>query len=196
MRKRLLAPAAAVLLTATLGSAAAAPEPPECVVAARWVQAHRGALPTTLGEFSRYSILYRRAIYDVLPPATREALWREHLEGFLRPGQPFNEAQRAAIREAITQLPAYTGAVKPERASADALTAHWLTLFDRQTMKRVFGTLGPMPAPAASNARQPLCDCESDWDCGGGTCGFTRCSFATGCGPFWDYLCTGFCKFS
>jgi len=192
MRKRLLAPAAAVLLTATLGSAAAAPEPPECVVAARWVQVHRGSLPTTLGEFSRYSILYRRAIYDVLPPATREAMWREHLEGFLRSGQPFNEPQRAAIREAIAQLPAYIGA-KPEKASAEALRVHWRTVFDPPTIKRVFGTLGPVPPRDAAKARQPECNCESDWDCGESTCRFTRCSFTTGCGPFWDHLCTGFC---
>jgi hypothetical protein len=201
MRKRILAPLAAVLLTATLGSASPAPDPPACVVAARWVGAHRGALPTTLQAFSRYSILYRRAIYDVLPAATRQAMWREHLEGFLRPGQPFTQPQRAAIRQSIEQLPALT-APNADHASAVRLRQHLLTLFDQPTYKRVFGTLGPVPAAAeqnamraeAANGRRPLCDCESNDDCGGGTCAFVLCSFTTGCGPFWSYTCTGVCR--
>jgi hypothetical protein len=195
MRKRFIAPMAAVLLTATLGSASPPPEPPECVVASRWVQAHRASLPTTLGEISRYSILYRRAIYDALPPTTRAALWRQHLEGFLAPGQPFTEAQRAAIRQTIDQLPALTAA-HPDRASAEALRDRLHTLFDRPTMKRVFNTLGPEAEPAGqgASAKRPLCDCESDGDCFGGTCTYVLCSFTTGCGPAWSYICTGVCR--
>lgn len=195
MRKRILAPLAAVLLTATLGSAAPAGEPPECVVAARWVAAHRAELPTTLGQISRYPILYRRAIYDVLPPATRQALWREHLQGFLAPGQPLNEAQRAAVRESIERLPAFTAA-HPDRAVTDPWRDHLKTLFDVPTYRRVFGTLGPQPAPVRqAAAKRPECDCESDYDCGGfGTCTYSPCSFTTGCGPFWSYLCTGVCR--
>lgn len=195
MRKRILAPLAAVLLTATLGSAAPAGDPPDCVVAARWVRGHHGELPSTLAQLSRYSILYRRAIYDVLPPATREAMWREQLEGFLRPGQPFSDAQRAAIRESMAQLPALTGQVR-DRATAERLRDHLKTLFDAPTYKRVFATLGPPPAPdRQAAARRPLCDCESDYDCGGfGTCTYVICSFDSGCGPFWSYTCTGVCR--
>jgi len=195
MRKRMLAPLAAVLFTATLGSGAPAGDPPECVVAARWVRAHRGELPTTLREISRYSILYRRAIYDALPPATRQALWREQMEGFLRPDQPFTPAQRAAIRESMALLPALTTA-HPDRATGDRLRDHLKTLFDPPTYRRVFGTLGPQPAPdRQAAAKRPLCDCESDYDCGGyGSCSYVICSFTSGCGPYWGYICTGVCR--
>jgi len=195
MRKRILAPLAAVLLTATLGSAAPAGDPPECVVASRWVRAHRGELPSTLAEISRYSILYRRAIYDALPPATRQALWREHLEGILASDQALTGAQRAAIRESMALLPALTAA-HPDRAVGDRLRDHLKTLFDAPTYKRVFATLGPQPAPdPQAAAKRPLCDCESDYDCGGfGTCAYVICSFTTGCGPYWGYTCTGVCR--
>ena len=196
MRKRLLAPLAAVLLTGTLGSAAPAADPPECVVAQRWVTAHRGALPGNLAEMSRYSLAYRRAIYDVLPAAARESMWRQQLEGALRADGSLTEAQRATLREMIALLPALT-AHQTDRAAAERLRTRLTNEFGRDGYRRIFGTLGPVPAqPATTSARQPLCNCESDGDCGGGTCGYTRCSFTEGCGPFWSYTCTGFCKFT
>ncbi|HET7464648.1 MAG TPA: bacteriocin fulvocin C-related protein [Longimicrobium sp.] len=195
MRKRILAPFAAVLLTATLGSAAPAGDPPECVVAARWVRAHRGELPTTLGQFSRYSLAYRRAIYDVLPPATRRALWHEQLEGFLAPGQPFSDTQRAAIRDAIARFPALIGPGR-DRAAAARLRDHLRTLFDQPTYKRVFVVLGPTPAqePAGAAAKRPLCDCASQDDCPGTSCAFILCSSQTGCGLGGEDTCTGVCR--
>ncbi|HEX8830185.1 MAG TPA: bacteriocin fulvocin C-related protein, partial [Longimicrobium sp.] len=144
----------------------------------------------------RYSVLYRRAIYDVLPPAQRAALWREQLEGYLAPDKPFNDAQRAAIRDAIAQLPALT-ANNPDRARADQVANRLYSLIDRPTVRRMIGVLGPLPTPQAraANAKRPFCDCESDYDCGGfGTCTFVQCSFDSGCGPFMGYICTGVCR--
>ncbi|HEV7588635.1 MAG TPA: bacteriocin fulvocin C-related protein [Longimicrobium sp.] len=196
MRKRIAAPVLAVLLTTTLGSAAPRPEPPECAVAAAWVRAHQGALPTTLAGLSRHSKLYRRAIYDALPPATREAMWREQLEGYLRPGQPLTETQKAAVRQVIAQLPALT-AVHPDQALARSLRAQLSTQFERPLLRQVFFALGPasaQPEPAA-NGRRPLCDCDGDGDCfPGTTCKPVLCSFTTGCGVSGAETCTGVCR--
>jgi hypothetical protein len=199
MRKRFLAPVLAVLLTATLGSASPAPDPPECVVAAAWVRAHHNALPTTLAELSRFSITYRRAIYGELPAATRAALWREHLEGFLRPGQPLTGPQRAALREVIAQLPALT-AKRADPARARSLGKHLAGIFGRDLGRQIVATLGPASAPArTADARRPLCDCSFGGafnDCQGGTCTTNLCSFTgDGCGAFWSEPCNGVCRF-
>ena len=195
MRKRILAPVLAVLLTGTLGTASPRPEPPECAVAAAWVRAHPEALPTTLAGLSGYSRLYRRAIYDAATPAVREAMWREQLEGYLRPGSPLTEPQKAAVRQVITQLPKLT-AVHPDRVLARRLRTQLSTQFDRQLLRQVFINLGPAPAREPSAAgRKPLCDCDGDGDCSEGqTCRPILCSFTTGCGIGGADFCTGVCR--
>jgi hypothetical protein len=198
MRKRIVAPVLAVLLTTTLGSAGPRPEPPECAVAAAWVRAHPGALPTTLAGYSRHSKLYRRAIDDALQPAARQALWREHLEGFLRPGTPLTGPQQAAVRQFMTQLPALT-AVHPDRALGRRVQAQLATQFERPLLRKVFMQLGG-PAPdqplvGSANSRRPLCDCADDGECSlGETCKPILCSFTSGCGAGgWD-TCWGVCR--
>lgn len=199
MRKRVLAPVFAVLLTATLGTAAPIGDPPECVVALRWAEAHRGELPTTLREYSRYPEVYRKAMYQVLSPAARQALWREQYEGYLRPGQPLNDAQRSAVREVITKLPALTAAT-PDRAEAERLRTRFAPLFDRELFKAVFYRLGPAdaaPQTAQAQGRRPLCDCESDLDCEsvgyGYVCKYSLCTFAAGCGFNGSTYCARVC---
>lgn len=194
MRKRILVPAAAVLLTATLGTAAPRHDPPECAVAAAWVRAHPDRLPTTLGEFARYDKLHRRAIYDALPPATRQAMWRQHLEGYLRPGSKLTDAQKAAVRDAMAYLPALT-VNNPDRTVARGLRDRLSTRFDRELLREVFFRLGPAPAQPAGDARRPLCNCDTDGDCFSGTvCKPLLCSFTTGCGIFGSDTCTGVCR--
>jgi hypothetical protein len=197
MRKRLIAPVLAVLLTTTLGSASPKPEPPECVVAAAWVRAHHDQLPTTLAGLSRHSTLYRRAIYVALAPATREAMWREHMEGYLRPGTTLTEAQQAEVRRVITQLPALTAA-HPDRALSRRLLAELSTRFDRPLLKQVFIQLGG-PAPGqpvvGSNSRRPLCDCADTGECSQGqTCKPLLCSTQTACGVGGGDQCWGVCR--
>jgi hypothetical protein len=195
MRKRIIAPAFAVLLTATLSSAAPRPEPPACAVATAWARAHRSELPTTLAGLSRHTKLYRRAIYEVLPPATREAMWREQLEGYLRPGTPLTQTQQAAVRQVITQLPALT-AVHPDRALEHRLRTQLSTQFERPLLRQMFLTLGPTSTEPATGANaKPLCDCEGDGDCGEGTtCRFVNCSFTSGCGVGGGGFCVGVCR--
>lgn len=193
MRKRILAPAFAVMLT-TLGTAAPIGEPPECMVAQQWVDAHAGELPTTLAELSRHSMAYRRAIYQALPPATREALWREQLEGYLRPRHPLSEAQQAAVRQVIAKLPALTAAT-PDRAEARRMRAHLSTLFDQQQFRELFIRLGSEPARAQGESRLPSCDCIDDPDCSWGTvCKYSFCNFTIGCGFAGADECLGVCR--
>jgi hypothetical protein len=196
MRKRLLAPLAAVLFTATLGSATRPGDPPECVVAHRWVAAHRNALPTTLPALSRQPMARRRAIYDVLPAATRASLWRQQLEGVLRSDASLTGAQRATLREMIAQLPTLVRP-DPDRAASVALRDRLIREFGRDGYRQIFGTLGPRPAEHDANGVLiGLCNCDPfDGGCASGyTCSGNRCTFTSGCGPFWNSQCTGICK--
>lgn len=197
MRKRLLAPFAAVLFTATLGAATPAGDPPECEVARRWVAAHRNALPTTLPALSRQPMARRRAIYDVLPAATRASLWRQQLEGVLRSNASLTDAQRATLREMITQLPTLVRH-DPDRAASVALRDRLIREFGRDGYRQIFGTLGPTPSERAANGvLLPTCncgvlddgECPSDRICGGTPCNLS----SSGCGLFWREKCSGFC---
>lgn len=195
MRKRTFVPAAAVLLTATLGTAAPRHEPAACVVAARWVRAHHDRLPTTLAGYARYDKVHRRAIYDALSPATRQAMWREQLEGYLRPGSKLTEPQKAAVRDAMTYLPALT-VDHPDRAVARGLRDRLSRQFDRALLREVFFKLGPASTEtAADGSRRPLCDCDGDGDCfAPDVCKPLLCSFTLGCGIFQSDTCTGVCR--
>ncbi len=201
MRKRLLGTLAAVLLTATLGSAAPITEPPECVLAEQWVRAHADDLPTTLAGISRFSPTYRRAIHNALPRETRVALWREHMASFLAPESGLDEGQRAALREVIARLPALhaEGADPAERR---ALVAYLKPIFPRALGTRIFVTLGEPPATPPGTAALPLCNCtglgedEGYPECtGGGKCTFNLCSFTnSGCGFSGLDGCYGVCR--
>jgi len=198
MRKRLLAPLAAVLFTATLGAATRPGDPPECVVAQRWVAAHRNALPTTLPALSRQPMARRRAIYDVLPTATRASLWRQQLEGVLLSNASLTDTQRATLGEMIAQLPTLVRH-NPDRAASLALRDRLIREFGRDGYGQIFGTLGPRSAEHDANGvLQPSCNCELldiDGECPSGrTCSPTLCNFTSGCGPFWNSTCVGFCK--
>jgi len=201
MRKRLLATATAVLLTATLGSAAPLTDPPECVLAAQWVGAHADDLPTTLSELSPFSMTYRRAIYDALPPDARVSLWREHMERFLRPESPLDEAQRAALRGVIPRLPELT---VPERdpAGRRALTKQLAAIFPRELGSRIFTTLGDAPTSSQAGGAAPTCNCDPLFEgigdfasCIEGTaCTMSYCNpTQTGCGFGWSSGCIRFC---
>jgi hypothetical protein len=200
MRKRILAPLLTVVLTATLGSASPAPEPPECVVAAAWVHAHADVLPTTLAEFSTFSMAHRRAIYSALPPNVRVSLWREHMERFLRPESPLNEAQRAALRGVIARVPELT---LPDREPAEqqALIKQLATIFPRDLGVRLFVTLGDAPTSSRAGDSAPTCNCDPTAEssefrtCFDGTaCTMSYCNRTTmGCGFFWNSVCMRFC---
>jgi hypothetical protein len=196
MRKRLLGTLTAVLLTATLGSAAPITEPPECVLAEQWVRAHADALPTTLAGLSGFSTTYRRAIHNALPRETRVSLWREHMGSFLAPESELNDEQRAAVREVIARLPALH-AEGADPAERHALMAHLKTIFPRELGARIFNRLGA-PTTAAKGANAvPGCNCTFDEtfdECRGGTCTNNVCVLtSSGCGLSGLDGCYGVC---
>lgn len=195
MRKRLLAPLTAVLLTAALGSAAPITEPPECVLAEQWVRAHADELPTTLAGISRHPPAYRRAIHNALPREARVSLWREHMGSFLTPESELNEQQRAAVREVIARLPALHAA-DSDPAERRALKAQLATLFPRELAARVFSQLGPAPVAAKGSNARPLCNCSDETDCGSGNCTSNLCSYTQyGCGIGGSDSCFGVCRY-
>lgn len=77
---------------------------PECVRATAWVKANHRVLPTTLEAFSRYSVAYRRAIFNALPENAKAGLWRAHLESYLTPSSRLNRPQRDAVLSVIARL--------------------------------------------------------------------------------------------
>ncbi|HEX8432723.1 MAG TPA: bacteriocin fulvocin C-related protein [Longimicrobium sp.] len=197
MRKRILAPTLFVLLSATLGSAAPITEPPECVVAAAWVRAHAAELPTTLPELSKHSTAYRRAIYAVLPAATRASLWREHLQSFLRSDAPLTAEQRVVVGEVIEVLPALT-APGANRAWTRSVERRVAEKFAGPLRASIFMTLGTLPAAAPKASPGPWCNCEVYGDpaeCQTGICVNSLCTYYTGCGRMWGDQCTGLCRF-
>jgi hypothetical protein len=132
---------------AVLGAASGRPKPP-CEIAHDWAvgQATSHRLPTTLPEFSQYSLPFRRAIYSELTADQRIALWREHLTSFLGATSPLNAEQQATVRFTIDQLDRYLH-LEPEQARAalkhDGLTAATLTAQFGDSLGRiVFGILG------------------------------------------------------
>jgi hypothetical protein len=161
------------------------------------VRAHSDQLPTTLAGLSRHSTPYRRAIYAVLPPATREAMWREHMGTYLRPGTTLTEAQQAEVRRVIAQLPALTAA-HPDPALARRLLAELSPRFDRPLLKQVFIQLGgPVPEQpvVGSNSRRPVCDCAGTGECAlGETCKPLLCTTQTACGVGGGDQCSGVCR--
>ena len=113
-----------------------------------WVAAHRDALPQTLKELSRYPMIYRRAIIGAVSPAVREAMWHEHLSGFLGPEAGLSPAQQACVREMMAAL---STLMAEDRQKAQPLMEEIeeriSTLFSREQAGSIFATLGPPEPP-------------------------------------------------
>ncbi|MEV1005515.1 bacteriocin fulvocin C-related protein [Nonomuraea sp. NPDC050202] len=65
-----------------------------------WVQANKHNLPHTYADFSRFSIAYRRAIYQELPPAVRSRLWTEQITQYLSAHPGLSTQQRQVLADA------------------------------------------------------------------------------------------------
>ncbi len=193
-----VAPVVALVLPATVD------DRPECAQAQAWAAARADHLPATLATVAAFPPAHRRAIFELLPAATKAALWQERLAQHER--LSLTPEQRALVSEA-------RGFVSARLYETRAFPTGWETrarrAFDRPTFRRLFHELGDddgrlTVATAGVMLQQrwnallqahalPLCDCFDDGDCEGGTCVYRRCSWQYGCGPFgWD-LCHGVC---
>ena len=113
-----------------------------------WVAAHQDGLLQKLAELACYPMAYRRAIIGAVSPSVREAIWREHLGGFLGPESRLSPAQQDFVREAMAALPTL---MAEDRETALALALEFKQraslLFSRQQACLIFVTLGPPEPP-------------------------------------------------
>lgn len=92
------------LPTTLLAATPESTKDPVCRVAARWVEGHRNALPSTLTSLAMFDGVYRTAIYSALAPETRLLLWENHFDLILQT-RALTVAQRALIIEWRSHLP-------------------------------------------------------------------------------------------
>jgi hypothetical protein len=169
---------------------------PQCEIAREWAEANLGRLPTTLEDLSKYSLVYRRAIYTLLAPAVQRDLWRAHLASFMSSTSTLNVSQRAIVAEAITNMDQYLA----DTAKTEAFRRRVLTVFTIEQGKPIFGTLGPVgiggvsPGPATTTP-DVACECEvGDSWCFLEWCNDSEtCTRGSGCGTFWTGPCNGMC---
>lgn len=113
-----------------------------------WVEAHRDALPQTVGELAAFPVAFRKVIVNSVSPDRRIAFWREHLESFLGPASTLSVDQRALIADAIADLPLMLGGDRAVfEARARSLEERMKVLLTREQAARMFGMVGPPEPP-------------------------------------------------
>jgi hypothetical protein len=121
---------------------------PECQVAAQWVAAHPGSLPTREVAISEFSPVYRRAIFRALPVSVQRSLWREHLTARLGEEYGLTAAQRMIVADAITNLDVFFNERLSRADRRAAVTAFMLSAgrgFSDSLRTDVFARLGSAP---------------------------------------------------
>lgn len=169
-RKRLAAILPVLTVLAVIATAASRPFPVnkravDIQNGMLWANANKGHLPTSLEEVAALSPGYRKAVLinESVTLAQFEALWRGHLESFVKPvgeltpiqhqiraslGVALTSVQVAFIRNTLDSLHAGLGAPEDtasRKAWAGALCASVKKLFDKSIAGRIFATVGPLP---------------------------------------------------
>ncbi len=165
----------ALAIFALVGMAATSPFPnaraaAEQNGARQWVAAHIDRLPKTLDAIAALPVAYRKAIVINLADSEREAIWRAHLESFVKPraelsatqqnirdslGITLNETQVAFIQETLASLHGGIGegtTTEAKKAYAAAVCKKAQTLFSKPVAFRITATIGvaaPMRTPVA-----------------------------------------------
>jgi hypothetical protein len=125
-----------------------------------WVRANKHRLPRTYAEFSDFTLIYRRVIYQELTPETRAQLWTDHLARYLDAHPDLSPEQRLIIADAQDMVgqpdlrqpgepmpPAHHSRLKDiERRAIEA--------FGRDEVRDLLATLGPPERPG-SNEKGP-----------------------------------------
>jgi len=111
-----------------------------------WLERHPESLPQSLDEIARFPVAFRHVMINAVSAQVRVQLWRQHLETFLRPGSPLNEAQRQLVAVSISRLPELLAAPGP-----NPVLIEWerqiAEIFSRSEAARVFGSIGPPEPP-------------------------------------------------
>lgn len=202
-----LMPLAAGLL---VGAATSGKPEPACVLAERWVQEHRGDLPSTLAEISEHPLARRKAIMMALPVEQQISLWREQF-AIAAAAPDIDAKQRAFLllagdRAEKLVLASARAAEGEIVVGLDEFGREALETFGRERAGLLFANIGigtpeerlPMEEPGGNctcnNGGANWCGsqhwvtCADPWE--------TQCSITEhGCGWFLSQTCNGKCVF-
>lgn len=176
---------------------------PMCVVAARWAEENAKALPSSLTEFSTYSLPYRKAIYHRLSRAEKLNLWHEQVRYYLD-SLTLTDAQRAFIVKTDQEMEQYFGPERREERIQQQYVSRGKEILGTAIAKMVFADLGINTPEARAVAKGDVvaggCSCNRSGGgdfcpttglaCGQGSCIIT----ADGCGWWWCEPCDGDCN--
>jgi hypothetical protein len=170
-----------------------------CAALRAWAQPLAETVPT-LDDMAGYDRAHRRALFNVLAPDVKAALWREQITRFSERPE-LTPTQRALAREGVSL---HTAALyEREPAARQAHAAFWqraAAAFADPLSQRAWTDLGTsFTAPAPARTAQNYCDCKM----GGGTgqCGGVSrgnpagCTAVSGCGVSGTETCNGMCQF-
>ena len=142
-------PAAAMSLLAAVGVTKVAD--PYCNVASEWVKAHKGELPSTYAEISKYPLIYRRYIASELPREIRNQMWKEHLESFLSSKAGLTAEQATLVRYVIAnEAVVFDSARGKQWVESEKIADRAKALFGTAQAKAIFATLGPTSESAGN----------------------------------------------
>lgn len=193
-----------------------------CAIVEEWAIANASTLPTSLAEFGKLPMAYRRAALRHLDASAQASLWLEHLRA-MRGAHQYTREQQLLIDEAERLLTEGLLA-RPDdigRPILDRFEARVRQAFPRQEATDLFVTLGPPEIDLEARldrdpiqqglvaraggisalAMMPQCNCShaSDWcqpypTSPTSDCRPVTCAWASGCGLFGYYDCDGRCS--
>ena len=146
-----------------------------CEQAAKWVEAHRDALPQTLEDFVTVPEAFRGAAFMALPADERAELWSSHLEKFVADHPELAAEERAQI-----------AALGDLFDSEEAITK----VEDVDLLRGVLAEFGPEVGDQQITvlpARLSICNCNPTYD---NPCSGFCIPTDVGCGPENVHPCT------
>jgi hypothetical protein len=183
-----------------------------CEQLRRWAQSYRDSSPS-LEQLARYDRAHRIAIFNVVTPQVRSALWQEQLRRFDQ-RTDLTLTQHALIAEARGLVtPALYGkdaeAMKafrqftPRADKAFTLREHKQLLFNvaytgaAQQTRLTMTLWDKLASPFVASAGNQACECNTSFgssECWSGVCNGGGCSWqSSGCGFFGTNPCNGMC---
>lgn len=187
-----------------------------CASLSAWAeQTYRGASPT-LDEIATFDRAHRLAIFTVVTPEVRAALWKDQL-GRAAARTDLTSEQRALFVEAQTFMtPAlYTKALKSRSEMSEAMrefSARTKAAFTSREHLRLLADIGAAAGAAATtppsawerisrrfskSAQTDWCECSDgseQYDCWGVACIGVSCMGREGCGLMGNFYCQGMCN--
>jgi hypothetical protein len=195
---------APVLAASTLSLAATKPRggTPMCAVAAEWVKTHKGSLPASLVEFSRYPLAYRQAVWGALSAPVRERLWREHFSAYAK-SHSLTEDQNALLTLMSARVGDYvdepTGAAGRAAIRRDSVAARVDRVFGPSEGRKLMNLVA-----SPQTVSGYLCDCSTEFYLDDPNCEQTNTPYCNSdgacdpypfpaCGEFMEFTCDGTC---